>query len=626
MTKLVIIAARDRNSVIGLNNQLPWHLPEDLAYFKRITTGKPVIMGRKTHESIGFALPGRENIIVTTKATAQFRGCLTAGSLEAAIEYCKYRGEEEMFLIGGATLYEQALPKADKLLITEIDREFEGDAFFPAIRPTQWTETRREDHASGIHGIKYSFVTYEPAHVVQERQQAEQAKRLLSPQERWTSEFLAQMLSHRSIHKNKGTTMKTYKHPGHILAIDKDFTDNLPGMGLTHGLTRLSAEEYKTWLSIVGAETVIRQRDGLEANPFYRQLLPYSPVVFQDDEAFRQGLPINWDTDEISSYQRTKKVGEERLGGKFSVGYGGHVDHLDVKVNDQSVLDIETTINTNLQREVANEELIFVDADGLQATPLKTPSLFRFEHLGFIRDDSDNVGKVHLGLVNLIVVPKSLKAKVAEEELIDGPRGTVKELLASGLKFENWSRIVLEALAGVDSTVEPSQVRPAIFDPVTHQYYIEAKEGDKITELAIEFHTTVAQLRRMNLHLLGSGSIPAGLRVNVPQPDDELPMVSAPHVTLEAVSNVTNIEDARARLTVKVLQMVLALTGDDLADHSMRYYVTEDMAARLLKLDERVQALIDAKVVIVVASDTPVVINGNLNISGGLVGADEPTL
>jgi spore germination protein YaaH len=169
-------------------------------------------------------------------------------------------------------------------------------------------------------------------------------------------------------------------------------------------------------------------------------------------------------------------------------------------------------------------------------------------------------------------------------------------------------------------------VRPAIFDPVTHQYYIEAKEGDKITELAIEFHTTVAQLRRMNLHLLGSGSIPAGLRVNVPQPDDELPMVSAPHVTLEAVSNVTNIEDARARLTVKVLQMVLALTGDDLADHSMRYYVTEDMASRLLKLDERVQALIDAKVVIVVASDTPVVINGNLNISGGLVGADEPTL
>lgn len=133
MTLLTLIVARARNGVIGRDNTLPWRLPEDLAHFKRTTMGAPIVMGRKTYESIGRPLPGRRNIVVTRSAKLALPGCEIAHSLEDAQRLCI--GVEQIFLIGGAQLYADALPSADRLIVTEIDADFEGDAHFPGARP-----------------------------------------------------------------------------------------------------------------------------------------------------------------------------------------------------------------------------------------------------------------------------------------------------------------------------------------------------------------------------------------------------------------------------------------------------------------------------------------------------------
>lgn len=159
MTLLTLIVARARNGVIGRDNTLPWRLPEDLAHFKRTTMGAPVIMGRKTWESIGRPLPGRRNIVVSRNPHLRIDGGETAASLEDALRLCV--GVDNVFLIGGAQLYEQALPSADRLVVTEIDADVEGDAFFPAIDPQQWVVTEREVHRSEANGFDYAFVTYE---------------------------------------------------------------------------------------------------------------------------------------------------------------------------------------------------------------------------------------------------------------------------------------------------------------------------------------------------------------------------------------------------------------------------------------------------------------------------------
>jgi dihydrofolate reductase len=179
MTKLVIIAAHDQNGGIGFNNRLPWSLPEDLAFFKQVTMGKPVIMGRKTHESIGFALPGRENIVVTTKASRQFKGCITATSLEAAIAYCHHHREEEAFIIGGALLYEQALKHAHELKLTEIHHDFHCDAHFPHFSRDKWIETVREMRTSYVQDFKFHFVTYVREDIHREQQQREALRKLV---------------------------------------------------------------------------------------------------------------------------------------------------------------------------------------------------------------------------------------------------------------------------------------------------------------------------------------------------------------------------------------------------------------------------------------------------------------
>jgi dihydrofolate reductase len=157
--RVTLILARARNGVIGAKGGLPWHLPEDLAFFKRTTMGHPIVMGRKTWESIGRPLPGRRGVVVTRDRRYSAPGAETVHSLDEAIERC--RDAEEIFVIGGAQLYAEALPRADRLLLTEIDADFDGDTFLPVPSPDVWMETDREVHApAGGRAFSFAFVDY----------------------------------------------------------------------------------------------------------------------------------------------------------------------------------------------------------------------------------------------------------------------------------------------------------------------------------------------------------------------------------------------------------------------------------------------------------------------------------
>ena len=157
--RLHLIYARAANGVIGKDNTLPWHLPEDLAHFKRTTLGCPVIMGRKTWDSLPpkfRPLPGRLNIVVTRDTGFVADGASVAHSLEAARDLCP--PGSHAWVIGGAQIYAQALPLAHTVVVTEIARDFEGDAFAPALG-TEWREAAREEHVAAS-GLPFAFVTY----------------------------------------------------------------------------------------------------------------------------------------------------------------------------------------------------------------------------------------------------------------------------------------------------------------------------------------------------------------------------------------------------------------------------------------------------------------------------------
>jgi len=143
--KRSLIVARARNGVIGRDNALPWHLPADLAHFKALTSGHPIIMGRRTHESIGRALPNRHNIVVTRNRDWSAPGCTASPSLEAA--FAAAAPATEAFVIGGSALYEAALPLADHIYLTEIDADIPGDTVFPEIEAGKWVETELGRHA-----------------------------------------------------------------------------------------------------------------------------------------------------------------------------------------------------------------------------------------------------------------------------------------------------------------------------------------------------------------------------------------------------------------------------------------------------------------------------------------------
>jgi len=158
--KIAIIVAMGSNRVIGNHNELPWHLPADLAHFKALTMGKPILMGRRTHESIGRPLPGRDNIVISRNRDYTAEGCTVVHSLEAALQAAA--GHDEIMIIGGAELYRQALPQADGLYLTRVEGAFEGDAFFPELDDGEWREVERSEHAPDEKNPHcYSFVTLE---------------------------------------------------------------------------------------------------------------------------------------------------------------------------------------------------------------------------------------------------------------------------------------------------------------------------------------------------------------------------------------------------------------------------------------------------------------------------------
>lgn len=157
--KIGLIYARAANGVIGKGGVMPWHLPEDLAHFKQVTMGSPVIMGRKTWDSLPprfRPLPGRRNIVVTRQADWHAAGAERISSLQDALAICA--GQPQVWVIGGGEIFAQALPFAHVVEVTELERDFEGDTYAPALG-AEWIESRRERHRSSS-GIGYSFVTY----------------------------------------------------------------------------------------------------------------------------------------------------------------------------------------------------------------------------------------------------------------------------------------------------------------------------------------------------------------------------------------------------------------------------------------------------------------------------------
>jgi dihydrofolate reductase len=141
-----LVVAVARNGVIGRDNQLPWRLPDDLAYFKRVTMGHPVVMGRRTWQSIGKPLPGRTNIVVTHDSTFVAPGCVVAHSLEEAWRTAE--GADEVCVIGGTSLFAETLPIADLIHLTEVEADVEGDTYFPDFDRSQWRETEVARHAA----------------------------------------------------------------------------------------------------------------------------------------------------------------------------------------------------------------------------------------------------------------------------------------------------------------------------------------------------------------------------------------------------------------------------------------------------------------------------------------------
>ncbi|MFZ3588725.1 dihydrofolate reductase [Bacillus sp. DJP31] len=156
------VVAMDENRVIGKDNALPWHLPADLAYFKQVTMGKPILMGRKTHESIGRALPGRENIILTRNTNYQSATCTVIHDL-GDVQRLSQESEQELCVIGGAELFRELLSTAAKLYMTQIHHEFEGDTYFPEVDWKEWTVIDRKQ------GVKDEKNPYDYEYVIYER-------------------------------------------------------------------------------------------------------------------------------------------------------------------------------------------------------------------------------------------------------------------------------------------------------------------------------------------------------------------------------------------------------------------------------------------------------------------------
>lgn len=160
--KITLIVAKSKNNAIGKNNALLWRLSADLKNFKRLTSGHCIIMGRKTYESIGKPLPNRTNIIITRNKDFEAAGCLIQHSLDSALDSARNSEEKEVFIIGGAQIYQQALDRVDKIYLTQVDTEIEGDTFFPVLDSKKWKCTQKEEYfADQKNEYNYAFEIYQ---------------------------------------------------------------------------------------------------------------------------------------------------------------------------------------------------------------------------------------------------------------------------------------------------------------------------------------------------------------------------------------------------------------------------------------------------------------------------------
>ena len=156
---ITLIAAMAKNRVIGINNQIPWHLPQDFKHFKQTTIGKSIIMGRATYDSIGIALPKRKNIVLTKNANLKINGVTIANSIEQALELAEPK--DEVFIIGGDSLYQQTLNIADKIILTVVNAEFNGDAFFPELDLEKWQISSQVSHKkNNANSYDFQIITY----------------------------------------------------------------------------------------------------------------------------------------------------------------------------------------------------------------------------------------------------------------------------------------------------------------------------------------------------------------------------------------------------------------------------------------------------------------------------------
>lgn len=157
--RITLVVAASENDVIGRDGDLPWRLPSDLAHFKRVTMGKPVVMGRKTWDSIGRPLPGRLNIVLSRKTSTVADGCVVVDSLDTAVEVAADQGSDELVVIGGSGVYAEALPRADTILLTRVHVVVEGDTFLPPMDPDAWRVVAVERHeADELNEHPFSFL------------------------------------------------------------------------------------------------------------------------------------------------------------------------------------------------------------------------------------------------------------------------------------------------------------------------------------------------------------------------------------------------------------------------------------------------------------------------------------
>jgi len=387
-----IIAAMGNNRVIGINNKLPWNLPADMEHFRQLTMGKPVIMGQKTFESIGKSLAGRKNIVLSRDNNFRPSDCIVAHSIQETLDATK--DFEEVMIMGGVSIYSQFLPLADRMYLTLVEGDFVGDAYFPEFDHNDWIEVERIEHeADKNNPHRYSFVTLE----------RKPRRRGLHP------------LLHPSL--RLGCMKKNEK----VLVVAREVIfENEHWQGL-------KTENLDYYLNLIKNNFQFRQRNEVENDSSWQQIIPYIVFNFQD---------------KYFLYRYLKLAGEKRLKNDYLLGIGGHINPADkrlvkedkssfppteCRLRDEGGKDI---LEVGLMREW-NEEVLYKG------------NLLEKKLIGILNDEKRPVEAVHLGLVYLFI-GDSPKIFVREKDVLEGKLIKLKDLGKKLKKTGGWAPIVYQ--------------------------------------------------------------------------------------------------------------------------------------------------------------------------------------